>query len=90
MTEKNRLGLERHKFLPRQSKFEPAAKCFFSQNHSRKLIYHVHLLIIRKDQKGELYVGMAKNLKVRISEHKNELRDGFTEKKYFQIYRGVL
>ena len=40
--------------------------------------YFVYILAGRK--KGELYVGMAKNLKRRISEHKNVLRNGFTEK----------
>jgi len=40
--------------------------------------YFVYILAGRK--KGELYVGMAKNLKWRVSEHKNDLRNGFTEK----------
>jgi putative endonuclease len=40
--------------------------------------YFVYILAGRK--KGELYVGMAKNLKRRVSEHKNDLRKGFTEK----------
>jgi len=40
--------------------------------------YFVYILAGRK--KGELYVGMAKNLKRRIIEHKNDLRNGFTEK----------
>ena len=41
-------------------------------------VYYVYILASSK--KGELYVGLAKNLKARISEHKNGLRDGFTEK----------
>ena len=36
--------------------------------------------ILAGRQKGELYVGMAKNLKWRISEHKNGLRNRFAEK----------
>ncbi len=40
--------------------------------------YYVYILASSK--KKELYVGLAKNLKVRISEHKNGLREGFTEK----------
>ncbi len=40
--------------------------------------YFVYILAGRK--KGVLYVGMAKNLKRRVSEHKNDLRKGFTEK----------
>lgn len=40
--------------------------------------YYVYILAGRK--KGVLYVGMAKNLKRRVSEHKNALRNGFTVK----------
>ena len=40
--------------------------------------YFVYILAGRT--KGDLYVGMAKDLKWRVSEHKNGLRDGFTEK----------
>jgi len=40
--------------------------------------YFVYILAGRK--KGVLYVGVAKNLKRRISEHINDLRNGFTEK----------
>ena len=40
--------------------------------------YFVYILAGRKN--GTLYVGMAKNLKRRISEHKNDLRNGFTRK----------
>ncbi len=40
--------------------------------------YFVYILAGRK--KGELYVGIAKNLKRRVSEHINDFRNGFTEK----------
>ena len=40
--------------------------------------YYVYILASRK--KGVLYVGMAKNLKKRIGEHKNDFLKGFTEK----------
>jgi len=40
--------------------------------------YYVYILASRK--KGVLYVGMSKNLKKRISEHKNDFLKGFTEK----------
>ncbi len=40
--------------------------------------YFVYILASRK--KGVLYVGMAKNLKMRVSEHKNDLGKEFTEK----------
>jgi len=40
--------------------------------------YFVYILAGRK--KGELYVGMTKNLKRRVSEHKNDLRNGCARK----------
>lgn len=40
--------------------------------------YFVYILASRKN--GTLYVGMAKDLNKRISEHKNGLRDRFTSK----------
>jgi putative endonuclease len=40
--------------------------------------YYVYILAGKR--KGVLYVGMAKNLKKRMSEHKQDFLKGFTEK----------
>jgi len=40
--------------------------------------YIVYILASRKN--GKLYVGMTKNLKRRVGQHKNDLRDVFTRK----------
>ena len=39
--------------------------------------YYVYILASRK--KGKLYIGITKNLKKRISEHRNDFLRGFTE-----------
>ena len=41
-------------------------------------VYYVYILASHK--KGKLYIGMTKNLKKRMSEHKNDFLKGFTEK----------
>ena len=40
--------------------------------------YYVYILASRK--KGKLYIGITKNLKKRISEHRNDFLKGFTER----------
>ena len=40
--------------------------------------YYVYILSSRK--KGKLYIGITKNLKKRISEHRNDFLKGFTER----------
>ena len=40
--------------------------------------YYVYILTSRK--KGKLYIGITKNLKKRISEHRNDFLKGFTER----------
>ena len=39
-----------------------------------------YVYILASHEKGKLYIGMAKNLKKRMSEHKNDFLKGFTEK----------
>ena len=40
--------------------------------------YYIYILASRK--KGKLYIGITKNLKKRISEHRNDFLKGFTER----------
>ena len=40
--------------------------------------YYVYILASRK--KGKLYIGITKNMKKRIGEHRNDFLNGFTER----------
>ena len=47
-----------------------------------------HFVYIMASQKnGTLYIGVTRNLKKRVSEHKNDLVDGFTKK--YRVHRLV-
>jgi putative endonuclease len=47
--------------------------------------YFVYIMASQKN--GTLYIGVTRNLKKRVSEHKNDLVDGFTKK--YRVHRLV-
>jgi len=56
-------------------------------------MYYVYILASRK--RGALYIGVTSDLVKRIYEHRNGLKEGFTDKYnvhdlvYFEIFEGI-